>query len=161
MNLNTDQVIKIHVDNRESIQAVSNLKTTNKISLKISKILRAHSNIEITWMKVHVCYKGNEVAESLDKQAAENGSPYTNIQLPRCSIKGLLKSLMLDKWQNEWTGSVTRRYIYNIIPRVKMRLELWRREEIIFFTGHGPFPTYLHRFNLISSEYCSCGGLGS
>ncbi|GBM94067.1 hypothetical protein AVEN_240818-1 [Araneus ventricosus] len=42
-----------------------------------------------------------------------------------------------------------------------MRMEPWRREEIIFFTGHGPFPTYLHRFNLITSEYCSCGGIRS
>ncbi|GBM63762.1 Pro-Pol polyprotein [Araneus ventricosus] len=42
-----------------------------------------------------------------------------------------------------------------------MRMEPWRREEIIFFTVHGPFPTYLHRFNLTTSEYCSCGGIGS
>ncbi|GBN27284.1 hypothetical protein AVEN_191650-1 [Araneus ventricosus] len=27
--------------------------------------------------------------------------------------------------------------------------------------GHGPFSTYLYRFNLITSEYCSCGGIGS
>ncbi|GBL91788.1 hypothetical protein AVEN_71421-1 [Araneus ventricosus] len=42
-----------------------------------------------------------------------------------------------------------------------MRTESWRREEKTFFTGHGPFPTYVHRFNLITSEYCSCGGIGS
>ncbi|GBL75306.1 hypothetical protein AVEN_194523-1 [Araneus ventricosus] len=42
-----------------------------------------------------------------------------------------------------------------------MRMESWRRGEIIFFTGHSPFPTYLYRFNLTTSEYCSCGGIGS
>ncbi|GBN52277.1 hypothetical protein AVEN_253199-1 [Araneus ventricosus] len=68
---------------------------------------------------------------------------------------------MLDKWQNEWSEGVTGRDVDNLIPRVKMRMESWRREEIIFFTGHGPFHTYLHRFNLITSEYCSCGGIGS
>ncbi|GBM07597.1 hypothetical protein AVEN_230031-1 [Araneus ventricosus] len=49
----------------------------------------------------------------------------------------------------------------NLIPRAKMRMDPWRRVEIIFFTGHCPFPTYLHRFNLISLEYCSYGGVGS
>ncbi|GBM75881.1 hypothetical protein AVEN_188073-1 [Araneus ventricosus] len=102
-----------------------------------------------------------KVADSFAKQVTENGIPYSNIQLPRCFIKGSLKSLMLDKWQNEWTEGVAGRDIYNLIRRVKMRTEPWKREEIIFFTGHGPFPTYLHRFNLITSEYCSYGGIGS
>ncbi|GBN24965.1 hypothetical protein AVEN_245943-1 [Araneus ventricosus] len=134
----------------------------NKIALEISKILLDHSNIEINWIKAHVGYKGNEVANnSLAKQATENGIPCTSIQLPRCFIKGSLKSLMLDKCQNARAEGVTGRDIYNLVPRVKMRMEPWRREEIIFFAGHGPFPTYLNRFNLITSEYYCCGGIGS
>ncbi|GBN04783.1 hypothetical protein AVEN_120882-1 [Araneus ventricosus] len=142
-------------------EQVSNLKTPNKIAREMSKILLDHSNIEITWIKTRVGYKGNEVADSLAKHATENGIPCTNIQFPRCFIKEFLKSLMLEKWQNEWTGGVTGRDIYNLIPRVKMRMEPWRRKEVIFFTGHGPFPTYLYTFNLITSKYCSCGGMGS
>ncbi|GBM46772.1 hypothetical protein AVEN_6053-1 [Araneus ventricosus] len=102
------------------------LKRQNKIVREIPKILLDHSNIEITWMKTHVGYKGNEVADSLAKQAAENGIPYANIQLPRCFIKEFLKSPMLDKWQNEWTEDVTGRDIYNLIPRVKC---VWNHEE--------------------------------
>ncbi|GBM36132.1 hypothetical protein AVEN_179123-1 [Araneus ventricosus] len=60
---------------------------------------------------------------------------------------------MLGKWQNKWTEGIT--------GRVKVRVESWRREEIIYFTGHGPFPTYNYRFNLTTSEYSSCGGIGS
>ncbi|GBM85068.1 hypothetical protein AVEN_109370-1 [Araneus ventricosus] len=67
---------------------------------------------------------------------------------------------MLDKWQNEWTDGVTGRDIYNLIPRVKIRMVSWRREDIIFFTGHGPFPNYLYRFNLTTTEYCCYGGIG-
>ncbi|GBM14509.1 hypothetical protein AVEN_101156-1 [Araneus ventricosus] len=33
----------------------------------------------------------------------------------------------------------------------------WVREEILFFTGHGPFPSYLKRFNLASTANCPCG----
>ncbi|GBM64577.1 hypothetical protein AVEN_56551-1 [Araneus ventricosus] len=159
-NLNTDQNIKIPVDNKASILALSNLKTPNKIAQEISKILLDHSNIDITCIKAQVVYKGNEVADNLAKRATENGIPYSNIQLPRCFIKGPLKSLMFDKWQNEWTEGVTGRDIYNLIPRVKMRMEPWRKEEIIF-VGHRQFPTYLHGFNLITSEYCNCGRIES
>ncbi|GBN17478.1 hypothetical protein AVEN_3932-1 [Araneus ventricosus] len=31
----------------------------------------------------------------------------------------------------------------------------------MFVTGHGPFPTYLKRFNIRSSDSCGCGKLGN
>ncbi|GBN45577.1 hypothetical protein AVEN_237965-1 [Araneus ventricosus] len=37
----------------------------------------------------------------------------------------------------------------------------WTRNEVLFFTGHGPFPSYLHRFNLAETSFCSCGGFGT
>ncbi|GBN23753.1 hypothetical protein AVEN_139250-1 [Araneus ventricosus] len=30
----------------------------------------------------------------------------------------------------------------------------------MFGAGHGPFPSYLHRFNLQTHDNCSCGGKG-
>ncbi|GBL84308.1 hypothetical protein AVEN_118679-1 [Araneus ventricosus] len=30
----------------------------------------------------------------------------------------------------------------------------------MFVTGHGPFPSYLHRFNLRTHDNCSCGEKG-
>ncbi|GBO36853.1 hypothetical protein AVEN_164639-1, partial [Araneus ventricosus] len=35
------------------------------------------------------------------------------------------------------------------------------REDVIFFSQHGPFPAYLKRFHLSDSDYCSCGGIGT
>ncbi|GBM07680.1 hypothetical protein AVEN_228179-1 [Araneus ventricosus] len=34
----------------------------------------------------------------------------------------------------------------------------WAREDIIFFTEHGPFPAYLKRFGLARNDFCTCGG---
>ncbi|GBN43257.1 hypothetical protein AVEN_204970-1 [Araneus ventricosus] len=34
------------------------------------------------------------------------------------------------------------------------------REDVIFFSQHGPFPAYLKRFHLSDSDYCSCGRIG-
>ncbi|GBN58202.1 hypothetical protein AVEN_164907-1 [Araneus ventricosus] len=30
----------------------------------------------------------------------------------------------------------------------------------MFVIGHGPFPSYLHRFNLRTHDNCSCGEIG-
>ncbi|GBM99102.1 hypothetical protein AVEN_86287-1 [Araneus ventricosus] len=30
----------------------------------------------------------------------------------------------------------------------------------MFVTGHGPFPSYIHRFNLQTHDNCSCGEKG-
>ncbi|GBL72015.1 hypothetical protein AVEN_115046-1 [Araneus ventricosus] len=47
--------------------------------------------------------------------------------------------------------------IHNIIPKVSLQPINWTRKEVLFFTGHGPFPSYLKRFNLVETLVCSCG----
>ncbi|GBN80298.1 hypothetical protein AVEN_157467-1 [Araneus ventricosus] len=67
---------------------------------------------------------------------------------------------MLEEWQTSWKNGDTGRKIYNIMPSVSLRPTNWIREDFIFFSQHGPFPTYLKRFHLSDSDYCSCGGIG-
>ncbi|GBN44732.1 hypothetical protein AVEN_113120-1 [Araneus ventricosus] len=40
-------------------------------------------------------------------------------------------------------------------------LNKWIRENVIFFSQHGPFPAYLKRFRLYDSDYCRSGGIGT
>ncbi|GBM01002.1 hypothetical protein AVEN_55515-1 [Araneus ventricosus] len=87
-----------------------------------------------------------------------------NQMFPRCFIKVSLNSLMLDKWQNAWTEGVAGYFTDTRYLQSQESKCTWNHGEerkLIFFTGHGPFPTYLPRFNLITSEYCSCGSIGS
>ncbi|GBN04027.1 hypothetical protein AVEN_58377-1 [Araneus ventricosus] len=46
------------------------------------------------------------------------------------------------------------------MPSVSLRPANWNREDVIFFSQHGPFPAHLKRFHLSDSNYCSCGGIG-
>ncbi|GBM96723.1 hypothetical protein AVEN_79651-1 [Araneus ventricosus] len=95
------------------------------------------------------------------KQATLNMSSLSRRRTVLVPHQGPFQETM-EIWQKEWEVGETRRIIFNIIPNVKTRPIPWRREEIIFFfTGHGPFGAYLKRFNLASSPYCSCGGVGS
>ncbi|GBN95474.1 hypothetical protein AVEN_142201-1 [Araneus ventricosus] len=68
---------------------------------------------------------------------------------------------MLEEWQTSWKNGDTGRKIYNIMPSVSLRPTNWIREDVIFFSQHGPFPAYLKRFHLSDSDYCSCGGIGT
>ncbi|GBM66990.1 hypothetical protein AVEN_255431-1 [Araneus ventricosus] len=50
--------------------------------------------------------------------------------------------------------------MHDIVPRVSNKPVGWNREEIMFVIGHGPFPSYLHGFNLRTHDNCSCGEKG-
>ncbi|GBN16777.1 hypothetical protein AVEN_5052-1 [Araneus ventricosus] len=47
------------------------------------------------------------------------------------------------------------------MPSVSLRPANWIREDVIFFSQHGPFNAYLERFHLSDSVFCSCGGIGT
>ncbi|GBO40807.1 hypothetical protein AVEN_225447-1 [Araneus ventricosus] len=46
------------------------------------------------------------------------------------------------------------------VPRVSNNPVGWYKEDLMFVTRHGPFPSYLHRFNLRTHDNCSCGEKG-
>ncbi|GBL85444.1 hypothetical protein AVEN_34626-1 [Araneus ventricosus] len=68
---------------------------------------------------------------------------------------------MFEEWQTSWKNGDTSRKIYNIMPSVRLLPANWIREDVIFFSQHGPFSAYFKRFHLSDSDYCSCGGIGT
>ncbi|GBM25616.1 hypothetical protein AVEN_82737-1 [Araneus ventricosus] len=60
---------------------------------------------------------------------------------------------MLEEWQTLWKNGDTGRKIYNIMPSVSLRPTNWVREDVIFFSQHGPFPAYRKRFHLSDSDF--------
>ncbi|GBN53387.1 hypothetical protein AVEN_212787-1, partial [Araneus ventricosus] len=57
----------IHVDNRASIMASSNSKSTNETARKIFKILLSNPRIKVSWVKAHAGNIGKERADQLAK----------------------------------------------------------------------------------------------
>ncbi|GBL98315.1 hypothetical protein AVEN_174102-1 [Araneus ventricosus] len=53
------------------------------------------------------------------------------------------------------------RSIHNIFPKVSTHSPKWKREDVIFFSGHVPFDEYLCRFNLTNTSNYSCGEIDS
>ncbi|GBM07853.1 hypothetical protein AVEN_96476-1 [Araneus ventricosus] len=101
----------------------------------------------------------NECADQLAKEAITKGDPFL-LSKPLSYLKSEIKSAALSIWQDNWDNGETGRSTHDIVPRVSNKSVGWNREEIMFVTGHGPFPSYLHRFNLRTHDNCSCGGKG-
>ncbi|GBN64205.1 hypothetical protein AVEN_136302-1 [Araneus ventricosus] len=156
------QQLTILVDNQASINSAANPKSHNSIARKIFKLLHSHPHIRVSWIKAHAGYIGNEEADRLAKEAAETENfPETPLELPKSFIKTFLRHKMLATWQMAWDDGDTGRLIHNIIPKVSLHPINWTRNEVLFFTGHGPFPSFLHRFNLAETSFCSCGEIGT
>ncbi|GBO22616.1 hypothetical protein AVEN_141521-1 [Araneus ventricosus] len=47
-----------------------------------------------------------------------------------------------------------------LLKTVNLKPVFWTREEILFVTGHGPFPSFLNRFHLYDSDSCAFGEVG-
>ncbi|GBM05511.1 hypothetical protein AVEN_107973-1 [Araneus ventricosus] len=68
----------------------------------------------------------------------------------------MIRNLSLNKWQQDWDSDDTGRVIFNILRKVTLTPDSWSRESILFSTDHGPFPSYLYRFQLHHSDICAC-----
>ncbi|GBM45726.1 hypothetical protein AVEN_156759-1 [Araneus ventricosus] len=78
----------------------------------------------------------------------------------RSLLKSGIRSAALSIWQDNWDNGETGRSTHDIVPRVSNKPVGWNREKLMFVTGHGPFPSYLHRFNLRTHGNRSYGEIG-
>ncbi|GBN41906.1 hypothetical protein AVEN_10055-1 [Araneus ventricosus] len=124
-----------------------------------SNLLLSHKHIYLRWLKAHVGYLGNECADQLAKEAITKSDLFL-LPKPLSYLKSVIKSAALSIWQDNWDNEETFSSTHDIVPRVSNKPVGWNREEIMFVTGHGPFPSYLHRFNLRTHDNCLCGGKG-
>ncbi|GBN57901.1 hypothetical protein AVEN_228741-1 [Araneus ventricosus] len=152
--------IKVWSDSESSLHSIASFDTKSPIAQQTQEILLKSTNIKLGWIRAHVVYSGNEVADVLAKKATQEGIPIY-IPTPRNHIKSLLQKESIIRWQKEWDNGQTGRSVHSVLPKVKTTPTPWQRPEIMFLTGHGPFPTYLKRFNIRSSDSCGSGDLGN
>ncbi|GBM46303.1 hypothetical protein AVEN_201760-1, partial [Araneus ventricosus] len=153
--------ITVFADNKASILASINPKAINVMAGIIFTNLLEAQNIYLSWIKAHSGYLGNEKADYFAKQAIEVSSNVLTLKFPISHLEKVLQKDLLTKWQKIWTDGDTGRSTYLIAPKVSFKPLRWNREEILFFTNHGPFPMYFHRFKLSPSPFCSCAEIST
>ncbi|GBO28124.1 hypothetical protein AVEN_125538-1 [Araneus ventricosus] len=82
----------------------------------------------------------------------------TPVPLPDmlCYARNILLQVLLYQWKSGWDSANTGRLILELLPVPSHKHHKWTRFEIMFFSEHGPFATYFHRFHLRSADLCSC-----
>ncbi|GBM70330.1 hypothetical protein AVEN_244443-1 [Araneus ventricosus] len=130
----------------------SGLETRNRPCNQPPSPANNHSSEQ----SAHVGYDGYEEADRLLKETAESDRDLLSVKAPISSLKSVFKKKMMEDWQSDREDENTGRSTFNILLRVSTQQCYWKMEEILFFTGHGPFPSHSKRFNLAKTANCSC-----
>ncbi|GBM47967.1 hypothetical protein AVEN_184663-1 [Araneus ventricosus] len=114
---------------------------------EMQTLLLSNKHIHLRWLKAHVGHFVNACADKLAKEAITKGDPFL-LHRPLSYLKLEIRSAALNRWQDKWDNGETGSSTYKIKPTVSNKPVGWSREELMFVSGHGAFPSSLLFFNL-------------
>ena len=112
-------------------------------------------------MKAHASIEGNEIADRLAKEAAQDqkDGTYVNDRIPISTVASRVKEEGLKEWQAQWEMAVNGASCRSCFPKVDQRLKLRipiTPEFTAIISGNGKTKAYFNRFKLIDSPMCPC-----
>jgi hypothetical protein len=132
-----------------------------EIRNKVPHLTMLNWSIHFGWVKAHIRIVGNEVADKLAKEAAQDADEQ-NIVYDRISTTTVateIKMKGLIKWQRQRNstekGALCRSFFPMIEQRLKMKIPLIP-EFTDLVTGHGKTKSCLHTFKLADNPTCPC-----
>ena len=121
--------------------------------------------VSIHWTPGHATIAGNEIADRLAKDAAQQASkmPMDTSVVTNQDIKSAAKKSIISKWQQLWDISETGRFLYTFKPLVDGKLYLDLPSKDLFpiihqlRTGYCKLNEYRFKLNQCESLKCDCG----
>ncbi|GBO34673.1 hypothetical protein AVEN_136781-1 [Araneus ventricosus] len=154
--------LNIHTDSLPSIPAINSANTRSEFVNKVkSNIFKAKNMVGLSWVKAHVGIPGSELADQQAKLAITSGEKFV-IPAPYSHLKRLLMNYIVKKCNEYWNSydSASGIRLRGYIKQVNPKFLIHNKFLIHFLSGHGPFPSYLHRFKFLDSPHCNCGMMG-
>ena len=154
----------IFSDSLSSLKAIENISNSHPLVVSIHNLLdtiRFRHRINFVWVKAHVGIIGNEVADTLAKDAAtqHTSSAYNNF--PISLAKRIIRQKAVNEWATEYAnatqGSMTRKWFPTLNDAESFRSLMTPSFEMTqILTGHGFNKTNLKRFHITTDDKCPC-----
>ena len=91
----------------------------------VRNLTKQNWSIHFGWVKAHVGIEGNEVADTLAKEAAKDDGDRNIIydRIPISTVANRIKEEGLKKWQAKWERAQNGALCRSFIPTVEQRLK--------------------------------------
>ena len=127
--------------------------------------------MEISWTPGHADIKGNDQADRLAKEAAQEAKEMAESELPSamtlCDVKMAAKTSGFKKRQERWEKAETGRDLFDFRPRVDFKIkhifDSASGERVVaqLRTGYARLNEYLHTVSVVDCNKCQCGEIES
>jgi len=140
----------------------SNIHTflIEEIRRKLTEMGKTNWKIQFSWVKAQVGIQGNELADTLAKEAATNVDIKESYKkVPKSVVISVLGEISVGKWQRAWdqttNGEITKECFPVVADRLNMKINITHNFTSMV-TGHGNIRSHLHRFKIIETLTCPC-----
>ena len=140
-----------------------------EVKSDIQRLETSGIQVELSWSPGHSNIKGNEYADQMAKETAEEAKE--KMELPPIVTMGDVKTAAREsgkmKWQDMWEKSEKGRHLFNFRNQVGLsqyhKFESTKGEITVIQlrTGYARLNEYLHKINIVDSNKCQCGQIES
>ena len=156
------ETLLIRSDSQAAIQALSSRMVKSRTVLKAIEALEdipEYISVELRWIKAHVGHLGNEEADRLAKEGAEDvGAEHVEVEYPQCAANAAIMKALEREFNIYWHNSNSCRQTKIFFPDfnsqkskklIKGQDRITYSRVVRFITGHA----FLRRHNTICDTY--------